>query len=45
MAVTKKWLNELDGSNEDAVFEKAWKLSAEVIAGDEAQRRLRKLYG
>lgn len=45
MAVTKKWLNELDGSNEDAVFEKAWKLSAEVIAGDEAQQRLRKLYG
>lgn len=45
MAVTKKWLNELDGSNEDAVFDKAWKLSAEVIAGDEAQQRLRKLYG
>lgn len=44
MAVTKRWLNELDGSNEQAVFEKAWKLSAEVIAGDEAQQRLRTIF-
>lgn len=41
MAVTKRWLNELDGSLEDAPFEKAAKLSAEVIAGEEAQSRLR----
>ncbi len=45
MAVTKHWLNELDGSMEDAVFEKAAALSAEVIAGEEAQGRLRKLFG
>ncbi len=45
MTVTKRWLNELDGSNEQPVFEKAWKLSADVIAGEEAQQRLRKLYG
>ena len=45
MAVTKKWLNELDGSNDEAVFDKAWKLSADVIAGDEAQQHLRTLYG
>lgn len=45
IAVTKRWLNELDGSNAQAVLDKAWKLSAEVIAGDEAQQRLRKRYG
>jgi len=45
MAVTKRWLNELDGSNDEATLEKAWKLSADVIAGDEAQQRLRKLFG
>lgn len=45
MAVTKKWLNELDGSYEDVVFDRAAELSAEVIAGPEAQERLRKLLG
>lgn len=45
MAVTKRWLNELDGSMDDAVFDKAAELSARVIAGDEAQSRLRKMYG
>ncbi|MCA9292046.1 MAG: enoyl-CoA hydratase/isomerase family protein [Phycisphaerales bacterium] len=45
MAVTKRWLNELDGSMEDAVFERAAALSAEVIAGDEAQARLAKIFG
>jgi methylglutaconyl-CoA hydratase len=44
LAVTKKWLNELDGSYEDAVFDKAAELSAQVIAGEEAQQRLRKLF-
>ncbi len=44
-AVTKRWLNELDGSMEDAPFEKAAELSAQVIAGEEAQQRLRKIYG
>ena len=45
MAVTKRWLNELDGSLEDAPFERAAELSAQVIAGQEAQQRLRKIYG
>lgn len=45
MAVTKRWLNELDGSLEDAPFEKAAELSAQVIAGEEAQTRLRKIFG
>lgn len=44
MAVTKQWLNELDGSMENAIFDKAAELSAEVIAGDEAQSRLRKIF-
>lgn len=45
MAVTKRWLNELDGSMEDAPFEKAAELSAQVIAGSEAQARLRAIFG
>jgi len=45
MSVTKRWLNELDGSMEDAPFEKAAELSAQVIAGEEAQTRLRKIFG
>jgi len=44
MAVTKRWLNELDTSMDDAVFDKAWQLSAEVIAGEEAQARLRPMF-
>lgn len=40
LAVTKRWLNELDGSNDDAVLDKAAELSAEIIAGEEAQSRL-----
>jgi methylglutaconyl-CoA hydratase len=45
MAVTKQWLNELDGSMEEDVFECAATVSAEVIAGEEAQTRLGRLYG
>lgn len=45
LAVTKRWLNELDGSYEDAVFDKAAELSAQVIAGEEAQARLRPIFG
>ena len=45
MAVTKRWLNELDGSMDDAPLDKAAELSAQVIAGEEAQSRLRKIYG
>jgi methylglutaconyl-CoA hydratase len=44
IAVTKQWLNELDGSYEEDVYDRAAELSAEVIAGEEAQQRLRKLF-
>ena len=44
-AVTKRWLNELDGSMEEEPFERAAELSAQVIAGEEAQTRLRKIFG
>ncbi|MBL9140531.1 MAG: enoyl-CoA hydratase/isomerase family protein, partial [Phycisphaerae bacterium] len=40
IAATKHWLNELDGSLDDAVLDKAAELSAQIIAGDEAQTRL-----
>lgn len=45
MAVTKQWLNELDGSLDDAVLDKAARLSAEVVQGEEAQARLATLFG
>ncbi len=45
MSVTKRWLNELDGSLEDDLFDRAARLSAEVIAGDEAQQRLKSVLG
>ena len=44
LAVTKRWLNELDGSNEDSVLDRAAELSAQIIAGAEAQERLRKAF-
>jgi methylglutaconyl-CoA hydratase len=44
IAATKRWLNELDGSMEDAVLDKAAEISAEIIAGEEAQARLRKAF-
>jgi len=44
LATTKRWLNELDGSLDDAVLQKAADLSADIIAADEAQSRLRPLY-
>lgn len=45
LAATKRWLNELDGSNDDHVLDKAAEISAAVIAGDEAQARLQALFG
>ena len=45
LAVTKRWLNELDGSMDDAPLDKAAELSAQVIAGEEAQTRLRTIFG
>lgn len=44
MAVTKRWLNELDGSLDEEVLMKAANLSADIIAGEEAQKRLKPLY-
>lgn len=44
LRTTKRWLNELDGSNEDAVIDRAADLSAQVIAGAEAQERLRRAF-
>ncbi len=41
IAATKKWLNELDGSLDDAIADEAAEISARIIAGDEAQSRLR----
>lgn len=45
MAATKRWLNELDGSMQEADFDRAAAISAEVIAGAEAQAKLRKVLG
>ncbi len=44
LAATKHWLNELDGSLDDAVLDKAAEISARIIAGDEAQSRLRTVF-
>ncbi|MGI9012644.1 MAG: enoyl-CoA hydratase/isomerase family protein [Phycisphaerales bacterium] len=44
-ATTKRWLNELDGSLNEEVALQAAALSAEVIAGKEAQASLRRLFG
>lgn len=44
LAATKHWLNELDGSLDDAVLDKAAEISARIIAGEEAQTRLRALF-
>ena len=44
LAVTKRWLNELEGHLDDSLVEKGAVLSAEVLAGDEAQTRLRAHY-
>ncbi|MDP7005880.1 MAG: enoyl-CoA hydratase/isomerase family protein [Phycisphaerales bacterium] len=44
LATTKHWLNAIDGSLEDDILQKAANLSAEIIAGNEAQSRLRPLY-
>lgn len=45
MAATKGLLNDLDGSRDAALLERAAALSAEVIAGPEAQAMLRKARG
>ena len=45
IAVTKQWVNELDGSIDNEMLSRGAGLSAQVIAGDEAQLRLRPLFG
>lgn len=44
IAATKHWLNELDGSLDDAIADEAAEISARIIAGDEAQSRLRAVW-
>jgi enoyl-CoA hydratase/carnithine racemase len=44
IAVTKQWLNELDGSMDDEPSLTGARLSAQVIAGSEAQERLRSIF-
>ncbi|MDP7009279.1 MAG: enoyl-CoA hydratase/isomerase family protein [Phycisphaerales bacterium] len=44
LATTKMWLNEVDGSLDDALLTRGANLSAEVIASEEAQTRLRKIF-
>ena len=45
LAATKQLLNELDGSMDDAVADEAAEISARIIAGEEAQSRLKKIFG
>jgi methylglutaconyl-CoA hydratase len=45
LATSKRWLNELDGSLDDDVLLKAADLSADIIAGEEAQSRLKPIFG
>jgi enoyl-CoA hydratase/carnithine racemase len=42
--ITKSWLNELDGSVDDARFDSAAEGSIELAAGDEARRLLREFW-
>lgn len=44
LAVTKSWINELDGSMENEILDFAAEISAKVIASDEAQSRLREVF-
>jgi methylglutaconyl-CoA hydratase len=41
IATTKRWLHELDGLLNESILSKAADLSAKIIAGNEAQERLR----
>lgn len=43
-AATKHWLNELDGSLEDAVLDEAAAISARIVQSEEAQSRLARLF-
>jgi len=41
LATTKKWLNELEGPLDESILERGATLSADVLAGPDAQARLR----
>jgi enoyl-CoA hydratase/carnithine racemase len=45
MTEMKRFLNELDGTMDDASLDRAASVSARVIASDETQARLRELFG
>ena len=44
MAATKQWLSKLDGSYDDAVILEGAEISARLIAGEEAQSRLKTIW-
>ena len=44
LAATKAWLNELDGSLDEATMLRGADISAELVQGEEAQERLRQLF-
>ncbi len=44
MTATKTWLNELDGSMNDDVLDRAAKISARIVQGEEALTRLARLF-
>ncbi|MBT8485999.1 MAG: enoyl-CoA hydratase/isomerase family protein, partial [Phycisphaerae bacterium] len=45
MRAMKRFLNELDGSDEDGMLDRAARVSADVIAHPETQARLRERFG
>ena len=45
LATTKRWLNELEGPLDESILERGAALSAEVLAGPDAQARLRSRFG
>ncbi len=45
LATTKRWLNDLDGSVDDGRYDRGADLSADILAGAEAQQRLAARFG
>jgi enoyl-CoA hydratase/carnithine racemase len=45
LATTKRWLNDLEGLLDDATLTRGADLSAEVLAGPDAQARLKARFG
>jgi enoyl-CoA hydratase/carnithine racemase len=44
-AATKRWLNEVDGSDNDEVFERALAASLSIVGGAEERERLTRFLG